>query len=91
MTHQDAQQENLSHEEIKYQYHITRGFDFTRIELFRSARENYKEALKYRSGDAFALQRIDECNDQIRKDRKKVLILVPIVLALIALVIAINV
>ena len=78
---------NLSHDEIQYQYHIQRGSDFTKIELFRSARENYKEALKYRPGDPFAMEKIDTCNRQIRKDRTKVLIIVPIVLAIIAAVI----
>jgi hypothetical protein len=91
MSHEEMKEENLSHEEIQYRYYIQRGLDFTKIELFRSAREHYKQALAYKPGDAFVLERIDACNAQIRKDRTKVLILVPLVLGLIAAVIAMNV
>lgn len=91
MAHQEFNEENISHEEIQYRYYIQRGLDFTKIELFRSAREHYKQALNYKPGDPFVLERIDACNEQIRKDRNKVLILVPLVLGLIAAVIALNV
>jgi hypothetical protein len=91
MAYQEVNEEDLSHEEIQYRYYIQRGLDFTRIELFRSAREHYKQALNYKPGDPFVLERIDACNQQIRKDRTKVLILVPLVLGLIAAVIALNV
>ena len=91
MANQEINEENLSHEEIMYRYFIQRGLDFTRIELFRSAREHYKLALNYKPGDPFVLERIDACNLQIRKDRTKVLIIVPLVLGLIAAVIALNV
>jgi tetratricopeptide (TPR) repeat protein len=91
MAPHEVLEENLSHDEIQYRYYIQRGVDFIKIELFRSAREHYKQALNYKPGDPFALERIDACNEQIRKDRTKVLILVPLVLALIAVVIAMNV
>ena len=91
MSHEEVNEENLSHEEIQYRYYIQRGLDFTKIELFRSAREHYKQALIYKPGDPFVLERIDACNNQIRKDRVKVLIIVPIVLGLIGAVIALNV
>ena len=91
MANQEVDEENLTHEEIKYRYYIQRGLDFTRIELFRSAREHYKQALNYKPGDPFVMERIDACNQQIRKDRTKVLIIVPLVLCLIAAVIALNV
>ena len=91
MAHQEVNEENLSHEEIQYRYYIQRGVDFTKIELFRSAREHYKQALAYKPGDPFVLERIDACNMQIRKDRTSVLILVPLILGLIATVIALNV
>ena len=76
---------------IQYRYYIQRGLDFIKIELFRSAREHYKQALIYKPGDSFALERIDACNRQIRKDKVKVLILIPIILGLIAAVIALNI
>jgi hypothetical protein len=90
MAYHEVNEEDLSHEEIQYRYYVQRGLDFTRIELFRSAREHYKQALNYKPGDPFVLERIDACNQQIRKDRTKVLILVPLVLGLIAAVIALN-
>lgn len=91
MSHEEGNEENLSHEEIQYRYYVQRGLDFTKIELFRSAREHYKQALNYKPGDPFVLERIDACNNQIHKDRIKVLILVPIILGVIATVIALNV
>ena len=87
MLHPEDSQENLSHEEIMYRYHIQRGYDFTKIELFRSARENYKKALEYRPGDAFAMEKATECDGFIKQDTRKVLIIVPIVLLVIAAVI----
>ncbi len=91
MAHEEIPEENLTHEEIMYRYHIQRGMDFTKIELFRSARENYREALKYKPGDSTAAQRFIECNDQIRKDRNKVLIIVPFILAIIAAIVFMNI
>ena len=91
MAHEEVKEENISHEEIQYRYYIQRGLDFTRIELFRSAREHYKQALNYKPGDPFVLERIGACNEQIRKDRTKVLVIVPLLLVLIAFVIAMNV
>jgi hypothetical protein len=91
MAHQEINEDNLSHEEIRYRYFMTRGVDFTKIELFLSAREHYKQALLYKPGDPEATEKIAWCNDRIRKDRKSVLILVPLVLALIAVVIFMNV
>jgi hypothetical protein len=90
MAHHETKEENLSHEEIMYRYHIQRGSDFTKIELFLSARNNYQMALKYHPGDPFATERISACTEQIRKDRKKVLVIAPIVLAVIVAVILLN-
>ena len=91
MAHHETHEENLSHEEIMYRYHIQRGSDFTKIDLFLSARNNYQMALKYHPGDPFATEKAVECSEQIKKDRKKVLVIVPFVLALIALTIFLNI
>jgi hypothetical protein len=90
MAHQELNEDNLSHEEIKYRYHIQRGSDYMKIDLFRSARETYKEALIYKLGDPLATEKIAECNQNIQRDKKKVLLIVPIVLAIIIGVILIN-
>jgi siroheme synthase len=91
MSDHETTEENLSHEEIKYKYFIQRGLDFTKIELFRSAREHYKQALIYKPGDPFTSERIAACNAQIQKDKIKVLIIVPFVLAIIAAIIVLKV
>jgi hypothetical protein len=91
MAHHEESTENLSHEEIMYKYHMQRGLDFTKIELFLSARNNYELALNYRPGDSAASEKAAACTEQIRKDRKKVLVVLPFVFALIALVIFLNV
>jgi hypothetical protein len=90
MEHHAEHDENLTHEELMYKYHITRGSDFTKIELFLSARNNYELALKYKPNDPFASRRVQECTEQIRRDRRKVLVIVPIVLAIITAVILGN-
>ncbi len=90
MAHHEPESENLTHEELKYREHIQRASDFTRIDLFRSAREEYKAALKYKPGDAFSEEKITECQEFIKRDRKKVLVLVPIVLLAITAVILMN-
>jgi hypothetical protein len=91
MSTHEPQAENLTHEELKYREHTQRGADFCKIELFRSAREEFKAAMKYKPGDEFAAGKAVECQEHINHDRKKVLILVPIVLAIITAVILMNI
>jgi hypothetical protein len=90
MAHHKESEENLSHEEIMYRYYVLRGSDFTKIDLFLSAKNHYKFALNYKPGDTFCTGKIQECTEQIRKDRKKVLFIVPILLAVITTVILLN-
>lgn len=86
MAHHEEKQEHLSHEALKYREHTERAGHFIKIDLFRSAREEYKAALEYMPGDALCLSKIDEMNAQIAHDRKVVLIIAPIVLGVIALI-----
>jgi hypothetical protein len=90
MSHQENQEEHITHDELKYREHTQRGADFCKIDLFRSAREEYKAALEYKPGDEFSTAKVIECQGYINRDRKKVLILVPIVLAIITTVILLN-
>ncbi len=87
MSNHEESTAHLSHEELKYKEHTERAGHFIKIDLFRSAREEYKAALQYRSGDSYCLQQIDVMNARILHDRRIVLIVVPIVLAVIAAVI----
>jgi hypothetical protein len=91
MAHTEMQEEVLTHDELKYREHTQRGADFCKIDLFRSAREEFRAALKYRPGDEFAAGKIIECQQYINRDKKKVLIIVPLVLILIATVIILNI
>ena len=90
MAHHHEPEENLSHEEIMYRYYITRGSDFTKIDLFLSAKNHYALALNFKPGDSFALKRIEECTAQIKSDRVKVLVVLPFLFALIAAVVIAN-
>jgi hypothetical protein len=88
MSHHDLYDDHsLSHKELKYREHTERAGHFIKIELFRSAREEYKAALAYKAGDEFCLQGIDTMNANISRDAKKVYVIVPVILAIIASVI----
>ncbi len=87
MGHHEETSEHLSHEELKFREHTERAGHFIKIDLFRSAREEYKVALNYKAGDAYCLKQIDVMNAQIAKDRRVVLVVVPLVLALITAII----
>ena len=90
MAHEEVREETLSHDEIMYRYHIQRGSEYMKIDPFRSARETYKAALTYKPGDPLSLEKIATCNQHISRDRKKVLVIVPIVLVVILGVILLN-
>jgi hypothetical protein len=86
MSHHENQNEHLSHDELKFKEHTERGAHFIKIDLFRSAREEFKTALQYKPGDPECLTQIDLMNAHIARDRKTVLVLVPIVLIIIVAV-----
>ncbi|HNW73497.1 MAG: hypothetical protein PHP04_06025 [Bacteroidales bacterium] len=84
MGHHHDENEHLSHEELKFREHVERAGHFIKIELFRSAREEYKAALNYHPGNDMCLSQIRLMNSNIARDRKSVLIIAPIVIAIIA-------
>lgn len=84
MGHHHDENEHLSHEELKFREHVERAGHFIKIELFRSAREEYKAALNYHPGNDMCLSQIRLMNSNISRDRKSVLIIAPIVIAIIA-------
>jgi len=77
---------HLTHEELKFREHTERAGHFIKIDLFRSAREEYKAALEYRPGDDLCLKQIDVMDSNILRDRRTVLVVAPIVIAIIVLV-----
>lgn len=84
MAHHETNNEHLSHEELKFKEHTERAAHFIKIDLFRSAREEYKAALQYHPGNDMCLQQIRLMNSNIAHDRKIVYVVAPIVIALIA-------
>jgi hypothetical protein len=87
MAHHEEHTEHLSHEELKYREHMKRAADLCKIDLFLTARSEFLLALQYKPGDQEAAAKAEECSANIRRDRKKVLVLVPIVIAVIIAVI----
>lgn len=83
MAHHEEHNEHLTHEQLKFREHTERASHFIKIDLFRSAREEFKAALAYKPGDAECLKQIEIMTSHIDRDRKSVLILVPLVILLI--------
>lgn len=77
----------MSHEEIRYREHMKRAADLCKIDLFLTAKSEYELALTYRPGDTEATAGAGQCQLNIERDRKKVLVIVPIVFAIIIAVI----
>jgi hypothetical protein len=87
MENHTEQKEHLTHEELKFREHTERAGHFIKIDLFRSAREEFKAALQYQPGDATCLNQIEAMNVNIARDRKTVLVLIPLVILVIAAVV----
>jgi hypothetical protein len=83
MAHHEEHNEHLTHDQLKFREHTERAGHFIKIDLFRSAREEFKAALEYKPGDTDCLKQIEIMNNHIDRDRKSVLILVPLVILLI--------
>jgi hypothetical protein len=83
MAHHAEPTGNLTHGELKFREHTERAASFIKIDLFRSAREEFKAALQYQPGDEYCLRKIDEMNANIARDRKTILVVVPVVIILI--------
>jgi hypothetical protein len=86
MAHHSEHNEHLTHAQLKFREHTERGANFIKIDLFRSAREEFKAALEYEPGDADCLRQVDVMNANIARDRKTVLIVAPLVIILIVVV-----
>ena len=86
MAHHSEHEEHLTHAQLKFREHTERGANFIKIDLFRSAREEFKAALEYEPGDAECLRQVDVMNANIARDRKTVLVVAPLVIILIVVV-----
>ena len=90
MEHHAENITTLTHAELKFREHTERAANFIKIDLFRSAREEFKTALQYKPDDEECLWKINEMNANISRDRKSVLIVVPLVFLLIIAVCLFN-
>jgi hypothetical protein len=87
MSHHAESNEHLTHEELKFREHTERAGHFIKIDLFRSAREEFKAAMQYKPGDAECIRQVDIMNANIARDRKSVLVIAPLVIILIIAVV----
>ena len=90
MEHHTENTTVLTHAELKFREHTERAANFIKIDLFRSAREEFKAALQYKPDDEECLRQIIEMNANISRDRKSVLVVVPLVFILIFAVYLLN-
>lgn len=86
MAHHEEHTGPLTHEQLKFREHTERAANFIKIDLFRSAREEFKAALRYRPGDEMCINGIGEMNANIARDRKTVLVVVPLVIILVVVI-----
>ena len=86
MEHPAENTGTLTHGQLKFREHTERAANFIKIDLFRSAREEYRAALQYQPGDQDCLSQIEVMNANIARDRKTVLVIVPLVILLIVAV-----
>jgi hypothetical protein len=70
--------ENLRPEEKKFRELMTNGDDFFKIEIYRSAVKQYKEAAKLDIDNALANSKIAECERLIRSEENVISILLAV-------------
>jgi hypothetical protein len=84
--------ENLSREEIAFNEMIQRGEDFMKIEIFRNARECYKQALEMNFNNTFAQEKLNNCNQNIKSESKTIIkILVVAAVIVTSVIVYLNV
>ncbi len=78
--------ENVSHAEKKFRELMQMGDDFYKIEIYRSAVKNYKEAAKLDVDNDQASRKAAECERLLTKERKVIYVLLSIAAVVVALV-----
>jgi len=78
--------ENLSPEEKKFRELMTNGDDFFKIEIYRSAVKQYKEAAKLDLDNDLASQKVAECERLLRNERKWIYILLSVAAVTVILI-----
>jgi hypothetical protein len=78
--------ENISPEEKKFRELMQVGDDFIKIEIYRSAVKNYREAAKLGIDDSLASQKVAECERLLNRERRVIYIVIAIAVVVVALV-----
>ena len=78
--------ENLSPEEKKFRELMTNGDDFFKIEIYRSAVKNYKEAAKLDVGNDLASQQVAKCERLLRNERKWIYVILAVAAVAVILI-----
>ena len=74
----DHQLENtdLSSEERRFLDYMQKGDDFMKIEIYRSAKEWYTNALELNINQGLIRSKLENCNKLIQHEKKKIIIVV---------------
>ena len=78
--------ENLSPEEKKFRELMTNGDDFFKIEIYRSAVKQYKEAAKLDLDNDLASQKVAECERLLQNERKWIYVILAVAAVAVILI-----
>lgn len=76
-------EENLTQEEKKFREYYQRANDLRKIELLRYAKYWYEEALGFNIQTTEVQERLDETNEEIRKETRSIIAVVVVAAVLI--------
>lgn len=86
----DESSEHLTSEQKKFNFYMTRGEDFLRIDIYRNARKYFQMALDMGMDNEKVQERLDLCTQMIKKERKSFIGLGIAVCIIIAVVLVIR-
>jgi len=89
MEHVDSEIQ-LSKEELLFNDFIRRGDDFMKINIYRNAKESYNYALETHFNDSIALNKINDCNQKIKKESKIIITIIVVVAVIVGVICLIN-
>ncbi len=78
MAHHDIDL-NVSTEQQVFNEFIRHGDDFMKIQIYRSARESYTQALETNFNNELANLKLTECNVLIKSESKTIIVVVSII------------
>lgn len=82
----DESTANLSPEEKRFQALMHAGDDFLKIEIYRSAIHNYREAAKMNIDNEAANKKVAECQALLQKENRAIYIIVVLGAVIVAMI-----